>query len=167
MSDSEEARAGSAILRGTLGGTGADVVLTVPRGRILSHEVSPDGRWIAYTSDESGTPQVYVQAFPAGDRKLQVTSDGAYFMFWARSGRSLFVSKADERSAGMWETRLDLTAGRVLEQSLASELDLWDGIMPDDSLFVGATPRVMPGERPRFVLVQGILGEIRRLLDGQ
>ena len=52
----------------------------------LQGEVSPDGRWIAYTSDESGTWEVYVQSFPAGGFKRAVSVNGGFEPHWRRSG---------------------------------------------------------------------------------
>ena len=56
-----------------------------------SAQISPDGHWVSYQSDESGTPQVYVQSFPSPGSKQQVSRNGASFAIWARSGRELFV----------------------------------------------------------------------------
>ena len=39
-------------------------------------QFSPDGQWIAYTSDESGVPEVYVQRFPSRGTRLQVSING-------------------------------------------------------------------------------------------
>jgi hypothetical protein len=57
---------------------------------------SPDGRWLAFTSDESGRSEVYVQGFDAsdsprlvGERHL-VSRDGAGSIRWSRNGRELF-----------------------------------------------------------------------------
>ena len=56
---------------------------------------SPDGRWMAYSSDESGTYQVYVRAFPDKGGKWQISnSDGVYPM-WSRNGRELFFEALD------------------------------------------------------------------------
>jgi serine/threonine-protein kinase len=56
---------------------------------------SPDGRWMAYSSDESGTFQVYVRAFPDKGGKWQISnSDGTYPM-WSRNGRELFFEALD------------------------------------------------------------------------
>jgi serine/threonine protein kinase/Tol biopolymer transport system component len=56
---------------------------------------SPDGRWMAYASDESGTYQVYVRAFPDKGGKWQISnSDGAYPM-WSRTGHDLFFEASD------------------------------------------------------------------------
>jgi hypothetical protein len=52
----------------------------------LQGEVSPDGRWIAYTSDESGTWEVYVQRFPSGGWKRAISVNGGFEPHWRRSG---------------------------------------------------------------------------------
>ena len=53
-------------------------------------EFSPDGRWLAYQSDESGRMEVYVQAHPAGTPRVQVSKEGGFSPAWARSRRELF-----------------------------------------------------------------------------
>jgi hypothetical protein len=60
---------------------------------------SPDGRWMAYSSDESGVYEVYVRPFPdtAGGGKWQVSSGGGTLPLWSRDGKSLFVETADNR----------------------------------------------------------------------
>src|SRR5207245_2371702 len=52
---------------------------------------SPDGRWLAYASDESGTFQTYVRAFPHTGGKWQISNTHAFFPMWPRSGRRLFL----------------------------------------------------------------------------
>ncbi|HUP42198.1 MAG TPA: hypothetical protein VM599_03225, partial [Thermoanaerobaculia bacterium] len=51
--------------------------------------VSRDGRWLAYSSDESGRWEVYVTDFPESRRKWQVSVEGAAFPLWRRDGREL------------------------------------------------------------------------------
>jgi dipeptidyl aminopeptidase/acylaminoacyl peptidase len=51
---------------------------------------SPDGRYVAYLSDESGRDEVYVRAFPAGARKWTVSTSGAAQLRWRRDGREIF-----------------------------------------------------------------------------
>ena len=58
---------------------------------------SQDGRWIAYSSDESGASQIYVRTFPDQGGKWQISdSDGAYPM-WSRNGHELFFETLDNR----------------------------------------------------------------------
>jgi serine/threonine-protein kinase len=52
--------------------------------------ISPNGRWLAYTSDESGTPAVYVEAFPGGGSKKQISTSGGISSLWSHDGRQLF-----------------------------------------------------------------------------
>jgi Tol biopolymer transport system component/DNA-binding winged helix-turn-helix (wHTH) protein len=53
-------------------------------------QFSPDGKWIAYVSDESGTAQIYVQSFPVLTAKWQISTDGATEPRWSRDGKELF-----------------------------------------------------------------------------
>jgi serine/threonine-protein kinase len=57
---------------------------------------SPDGRWLAYTSDETGQQQVYVISFPDGAGKWQISTEGGSEPLWSKDGRKLFY-RAGER----------------------------------------------------------------------
>ena len=52
--------------------------------------VSPDGRWLAYDSTESGRKEVYVTAFPGGGPKWQVSTNSGFSARWRRDGKELF-----------------------------------------------------------------------------
>ena len=58
---------------------------------------SPNGRWVAYSSDASGRAEVYVRAFPSGEGPWQVSSDGGDQACWRRDGRELFYMALDRR----------------------------------------------------------------------
>lgn len=58
---------------------------------------SPDARWIAYQSNESGSYQVYVQSFPPSGGKWQISSDGGDWPRWRRDGKELFYLTANGR----------------------------------------------------------------------
>ena len=64
---------------------------------------SPDGRWLAYTSDESGRAEVYITPFPNGASKWQVSAGGGMNPRWRRDGKELFYMAANS----------DLTAAEV------------------------------------------------------
>jgi Tol biopolymer transport system component len=72
-----------------------------PLVRSPFHEIqgalSPDGRWVAYASDESGAFEVYVQPFPGNGRKQIVSSGGGVEPRWRADGRELFYVSADRR----------------------------------------------------------------------
>jgi serine/threonine protein kinase/dipeptidyl aminopeptidase/acylaminoacyl peptidase len=57
--------------------------------------MSPDGLWLAYVSEETGVPQVYVQSFPNGEQRVQVSSQGGAEPKWREDGRELFFLAAD------------------------------------------------------------------------
>jgi tRNA A-37 threonylcarbamoyl transferase component Bud32 len=59
-----------------------------------SAKFSPDGRWIAYSSNESGKSEVYVQAFPGPGPKLQISSGGGFDAVWRGDGRELYYRSA-------------------------------------------------------------------------
>jgi serine/threonine protein kinase len=63
----------------------------------LQGVVSPDGRWMAYASDESGRYEIYVQAFPdpSGGQKFTVSTGGGIQPQWRRDGRELFYLGSD------------------------------------------------------------------------
>ena len=57
--------------------------------------LSPDGRWVAYNTDESGRWEVYIAAFPAFTDRRQVSSSGGVQGFWRQDGRELFYLSLD------------------------------------------------------------------------
>ena len=58
---------------------------------------SPDGRWIAYESNESGTNQIFVQPFPGPGSRAQISTTGGTFATWSRTRRELFYMSPDNR----------------------------------------------------------------------
>ena len=66
------------------------VVPTTPNTFRAAPKLSPDGRWLTYTSNESGSGQAYVVAFKGGSGKWQVSSNGAYSVDWSHDGKELF-----------------------------------------------------------------------------
>jgi Tol biopolymer transport system component len=57
---------------------------------------SPDGRWIAYTSNESGRNEIYVQAYPGPGAKIQVSTDGGTDAAWKRNGGELYYREGNK-----------------------------------------------------------------------
>ena len=53
-------------------------------------KISPDGRWLAYASNESGRQEIYVVSLPDGKTRYQVTTDGGRHPIWTRGGQELF-----------------------------------------------------------------------------
>jgi len=59
----------------------------------LTPRFSRDGRWVAYVSDESGTQEVYVRAFPGPSGKVQISLGGGTEPVWAPNGRDIIYRK--------------------------------------------------------------------------
>ncbi len=60
-------------------------------------KVAPDGRWLAYQSNESGRNEIYVQSFPEPGRKVRVSKEGGIFPRWRRDGRELYYVAPDDK----------------------------------------------------------------------
>ncbi len=84
--------------------------------RIGVPAVSPDGRWLAYISDETGTNEVYVTSFPNMDSgRWQVSTDGGVMTFWTLSGRVLYYV---DSNGGLIVARFDTDSGFQVGETL-------------------------------------------------
>jgi serine/threonine protein kinase/Tol biopolymer transport system component len=79
---------------------------------------SPDGRWIAYASNESGTWQVYAQSFPASGGKWQISTNGGAQPQWRGDGKELFYLSPDRKLMAV-DVKGD---GRTLDAGVPKEL---------------------------------------------
>ncbi|MGD8895124.1 MAG: protein kinase [Acidobacteriota bacterium] len=108
-------------------------------------QLSPDGDWVAYCSDESGRIEVYVQPFLEPGRRWTVSpsegsscTDDAPGMRWSRDGRELFFRGLDERQMMVAAVQTEPTFHAEPPRPLfTSELPIgsWD-VMPDGQRFV-------------------------------
>ncbi len=73
--------------------------------------ISPDGRWLAYLSNESGRWEVYVRPFPGPGGKWQVSTEGGEEPLWSRNGRELFYRNDDKMMAVDISTEPSFRAG--------------------------------------------------------
>jgi Tol biopolymer transport system component len=75
---------------------GGDAFVALPAASAQSNisyfRISPNGRWIAYASNESGRDEIYVAPFPRGDGKWQVSTSGALTVAWRGDSKELFYS---------------------------------------------------------------------------
>lgn len=69
---------------------------------------SPDGRWIAYTSNITGTFEIYVRQYPGDAPSVRLSPDGGEASVWAPSGRELYYHRSD----GMWAIPFDPATAR-------------------------------------------------------
>jgi serine/threonine-protein kinase len=69
-------------------------------------EISPDGRWMAYSSDESGRFEIYLRPYPeVNGGKWQVSTSGGDWPIWSRDGRELFYRSGDAFMAVLVKTK--------------------------------------------------------------
>jgi Tol biopolymer transport system component len=68
--------------------------------------ISPDGRWLAYASDESGRTEVYVQPYPGPGSRQQVSANGGTGPAWSRDGRELFYTTTQTTGGQATLTRM-------------------------------------------------------------
>jgi serine/threonine-protein kinase len=131
---------------------------------------SPDGRWLAYSSNDSGRVEVYVRPFPGPGGKWQISSEGGSFPTWSRNGRELLYETIDQR----------LMAVSYAEHAGAFDADkprLWGEVrLPDlpgfrtfdmhpDGQRLAVLKGVQePGEKQnKVVLFQNFFDELRRV----
>jgi serine/threonine-protein kinase len=73
---------------------------------------SPDGRWLAYISNESGRFEIYVQPYPGPGGKWQISTEGGTEPVWNRNGRELFYRSGDKMMAVEIATQPSFSAGK-------------------------------------------------------
>jgi Tol biopolymer transport system component len=74
-------------------------------------DLSPDGRYVAYHSLESGQTEIYIKTFPEGRGKWQVTIDGGFWPQWSAAGDELFFMKGPDLHVVSVETERTLSLG--------------------------------------------------------
>jgi hypothetical protein len=75
-------------------------------------QFSPDGRWLAYVSDESGRNEVYVQPYPGPGGKWLISTDGGTELVWNHNGRELFYRNGNKMMAVEITTQPSFTFGK-------------------------------------------------------
>jgi serine/threonine-protein kinase len=159
--------AGGGDIYGVKTGDTTVVPLLTSPARETNPAVSPDGRWLAYASDESGTTEVYVRPFPdVGSAKWQVSLSGGTSPIWARNGRELFylngrqelVSVEIRQGAGfsVGEPKVLFSAAPY---TVGGSYQLYD-VAPDGQRFV-MVRGVAAAAETELVLVQNWFEELR------
>ncbi len=119
--------------------------------RVGDPQLSPDGRWVAYASDESGRAEVYVQTFPASGGKWQISTGGGDAPQWRRDGRELFYLSPDKTLMAV-----AIAAGDTLEPG--SPVALFPTRVPTGSLTSDRNHLVVAADGQRF-LVNNLIDE--------
>jgi hypothetical protein len=99
-----------------LDGSGAERMVLGSAFNEIGARLSPDGRWLAYVSDETGTAQIYVQPFPSLDARFTISSTGGTEPVWSRDGRQLFYRNGTD----LWA--VSIGAGDVFEVGIPARM---------------------------------------------
>ena len=126
-------------------------------------QLSPDGRYVAYVSDESGQPEIYVRPFPKGEGKTTVSTNGGTQPRWSGDGKELFYAEGSTLVAVSVSTAPELSVGsatRLFEQpTLVGGRYRYD-VSEDGQQFVFAEP-VGEVKEPSIQVVQNWYEEFR------
>jgi eukaryotic-like serine/threonine-protein kinase len=109
---------------------------------------SPDGRWIAYSSNESGRLEVYVQAYPGPGPRYTVSRDGGNSPAWSHDGRELFYTAEDPDGK---VTMMAATITTTPRFSIGTPQKLFQGIFTVSS---GSRSYDVTADGRRFIMVQ-------------
>jgi serine/threonine-protein kinase len=129
---------------------------------------SPDGRWLAYTSNETGMRQIWVRAFPGSPSsgRWQISKSGGSYPLWSRQGRRLFFRTEEEQvMVADWTTAGDsfgVDSLRAWSETLLGDIGPQSNfdIAPDGKRIIG----ILPAGRPRHhvVFLLNFFDDLRR-----
>jgi eukaryotic-like serine/threonine-protein kinase len=126
---------------------------------------SPDGRWVAYRSNESGRNEVFVRPFPGPGPKWQISAEGGAGPRWSRGGRELFYRNGDKTMAVDVETQPAFRAGRPRLLFEAPHLWSYD-VAPDGTRFLMIRRDPSESGPPRVNVVLNWFEELKRRVPG-
>lgn len=109
-------------------------------------QFSPDGRWVAFVSDEGGRPEVYVQSFPEAHGRTQVSTAGGTQVRWSADGKEIFYVAPD----GRMMAAAIATGGASAEVKLA--VPLFQTHLATGINVVGNKPQYAVARDGRFLL---------------
>ncbi|MGH9508488.1 MAG: protein kinase domain-containing protein [Terriglobales bacterium] len=133
----------------------------------IDPKISPDGRWIAYASDETGREEVYVQSLEGSGGKYQVSTDGGFGPLWARNGQELFYRK-DNKVMAVTVTGQPAFAASSPRPLFEGTYDIhprregvWD-ITPDGQRFLMVRPTAQQTVQDQVHIVLNFPTEVQR-----
>ena len=117
--------------------------------------ISPDGRWLAYTSNEAGATQIYVRPFPTNGAHVQVTTNGGREPRWTKDSRGIVFRRGDRFEKVQLATGASLTVMR--------RDSLFSGVYADYDLAAdGSVWTLRPGNSDaEIIVVMNWIGELK------
>jgi hypothetical protein len=141
----------------------------------MAIQLSPDGRWLAYQSEETGRREIFLRPFPnVDDGKVQVSSEGGTGPLWSRDGREFFYVRDDETMMAVpvsSDGTFRVNEQRELFQLTGGIADLnaffytpWD--VASDGRFIMTRAVATGDEQPAMlVVVENWITEVREMLE--
>jgi dipeptidyl aminopeptidase/acylaminoacyl peptidase len=130
---------------------------------------SPDGRWVAYTSDESGHDEVYIRPFPGPGSRTPVSVGGGSDPRWRRDGRELFYRNGDIVMSSNITVEPHVIAApprpMASVNSIASGFGLDYDVAADGRRIVGLIDRGVPTTVPELHVVLGWFKDLNQKMS--
>ncbi len=132
---------------------------------------SPDGRWMAYDSNESGAYQLYVRAYPDKGGKWQISNSGGVYPVWSRSGHELFFRTEDSQiMVANYAVKGDSFVAdkpRVWSEKKIANIGLLSNydLAPDGKRIAALMPVDMPEDQraqSHVIFLENFFDEVRR-----
>ena len=137
----------------------------------IEPSLSPDNRWLAYVSNESGRQEVYVRAFRGAERQRQISTEGGRGPFWAPDGRELFYRNGDKMMAVTLDTDPDPSPSQpvvLFEAHYTVDPFADDGrnydISPDGERFLMVRESQVRAKADELYVVVNWFEELKRLV---
>jgi Tol biopolymer transport system component len=165
-------------------GTGFDIaILDVGSGEVKPFlnsqfvenypEFSPDGCWMAYSSDESTRAEVYVRQFPGSGMKYQISNEGGSQPLWARNGKQLFYRRQDQVWVVDVKTEGALSIGKprlLFEKSgygSGDPIRTWDLSLDGQRFLMVKIEQRKPSPVTEMILIQNWFEELMQRLSAK
>ena len=124
---------------------------------------SPDGRWLAYRSDESGRYEVYVRSFPGPGGKWQVSTGGGDWPVWSKKGQELFYRSSEGMMVASYTTNGEaFVASKPRLWAAKRDLGAYFDVAPDGKRFAVVQAERSEQSTQHVMLLLNFFDELRR-----
>ena len=128
-------------------------------------QISPDGKWIAYSSDETGQAEIYVQPFPLSGARWRISTAGGVWPKWRADGRELFFTDVNRRLMAVDVNFVpSFEAGvprQMFDATTLRDIPFYFDVAADGQRFLVVKPAPAADARP-ITLVQNWMANLRR-----
>jgi Tol biopolymer transport system component len=124
---------------------------------------SPDGKWIAYASDRSGTYEIYATGFPDGGRTVQISTDGGLWALWAPDGKTIYYQDGDRVMAVPITYAPSFDAGKPEALFTGNPANPGSALHVNDITADGERFLMVQSDPGKIVVVTDWFGDLKRL----